>query len=169
LKGPIVSGNTAPQDREVFTNGRQYVTTGRFNLFGFNGSFGMEGFSPEITDIVPSQPLGAILNPRLANNGGPTQTHALLAGSPAIDAINDRTCPPPAKDQRGVPQPQDGNGDDGPACGIGAYEYVFAAPCKRQRLPKLQAHLRLHPRNHRGHHHRLHNFSLLRHSRLRLL
>lgn len=48
----------------------------------------------------------------LANNGGPTDTHALLAGSPAIDAGG--TCP--ATDQRGVTRPQ------GPACDIGAFE-----------------------------------------------
>ncbi|HMF07668.1 MAG TPA: choice-of-anchor Q domain-containing protein, partial [Thermoanaerobaculia bacterium] len=35
----------------------------------------------------------------LANNGGPTQTQALLAGSPALNAAGN--CPPPATDQRG--------------------------------------------------------------------
>ena len=53
----------------------------------------------------------------LANNGGPTQTHALLAGSPAIDA-GSADCPPPATDQRGVARPQ------GPACDIGSVEVV---------------------------------------------
>ena len=52
----------------------------------------------------------------LANNGGPTQTHALLAGSPAINAVTHNVCPPPATDQRGVTRPQ------GVACDIGAYE-----------------------------------------------
>jgi CSLREA domain-containing protein len=50
----------------------------------------------------------------LANNGGPTQTHALLPGSAAIDAAVAAYCP--ATDQRGVPRPQ------GPACDIGAFE-----------------------------------------------
>ncbi len=50
----------------------------------------------------------------LANNGGFTQTHALLAGSPAIDAGTNTGCP--ATDQRGVTRPQ------GAACDIGAYE-----------------------------------------------
>ena len=113
LKGTLISGNTAPKGPESFANSSQYVTAGRFNIFGHNGSSGVEGFSPGTTDIVPSQPLSAILNPRLANTGGPTQTHALVAGSPAIDAINDGTCPPPATDQRGVKRPQDGNGDGG--------------------------------------------------------
>jgi hypothetical protein len=50
----------------------------------------------------------------LADNGGATQTHALLSGSPAIDAGDNSTCP--ATDQRGVARPQ------GSACDIGAYE-----------------------------------------------
>ncbi len=53
----------------------------------------------------------------LQDNGGPTQTHALLAGSPAIDAGDDSVCP--ATDQRGVPRPR------GPACDIGAYESEY--------------------------------------------
>ncbi len=52
----------------------------------------------------------------LADNGGPTQTMAIPAGSPAVDA-NTEICPPtPATDQRGVARPQ------GPACDIGAFE-----------------------------------------------
>jgi hypothetical protein len=66
----------------------------RFNLFGFSGNSGLVGFSPGITDIVPAQPLSAIVNPRLASNGGLTRTHALVADSPATDAINDGTRPP---------------------------------------------------------------------------
>jgi hypothetical protein len=50
----------------------------------------------------------------LADNGGPTLTMALGAGSGAIDgAVN---CPPPATDQRGVTRPR------GARCDIGAYE-----------------------------------------------
>ena len=51
----------------------------------------------------------------LADNGGDTLTHALLPGSPAIDAGGD--CDEPF-DQRGVPRPQ------GPACDIGGYELI---------------------------------------------
>ena len=50
----------------------------------------------------------------LADNGGPTQTIALLTGSPAIDAGNNETCE--STDQRGVSRPQ------GEACDIGAFE-----------------------------------------------
>jgi hypothetical protein len=54
----------------------------------------------------------ALLGP-LADNGGPTLTHALLAGSPAIDAAVG-VCP--ATDQRGVARPQ------GDGCDAGAFE-----------------------------------------------
>ncbi len=64
-------------------------------------------------DLINTDPL---LGP-LANNGGPTQTQALLPGSPAIDA-GSSDCPPPATDQRGVARPQ------GAACDIGAFELV---------------------------------------------
>ncbi len=50
----------------------------------------------------------------LADNGGPTQTIALLPGSVAADA--GVACPPPATDQRGVPRPQVA------ACDAGAFE-----------------------------------------------
>lgn len=58
----------------------------------------------------------------LANNGGNTLTHALAAGSPAIDAADGTACP--ATDQRGVARPQDGNDDTVAHCDIGAFEYV---------------------------------------------
>jgi len=37
----------------------------------------------------------------LQDNGGPTFTHALLTGSPAIDAGDPNFTPPPYYDQRG--------------------------------------------------------------------
>ncbi|MGA2489245.1 MAG: choice-of-anchor Q domain-containing protein, partial [Anaerolineales bacterium] len=57
---------------------------------------------------------GDALMAPLADNGGPTQTMALLAGSPAIDAVDPSTCPD--TDQRGISRPQ------GLRCDIGAYE-----------------------------------------------
>jgi len=69
-------------------------------------------------NIVGSDPNLAAL----ANNGGPTQTMALLSGSPAIDKGNDTVCaasPVNNLDQRGVTRPQ------GKHCDIGAYELVI--------------------------------------------
>jgi hypothetical protein len=62
----------------------------------------------------------------LADNGGPTLTHALLEGSPAIDAADPDACPD--RDQRGGPRPFDGDGVNGAACDIGAYESGAQAP-----------------------------------------
>lgn len=56
----------------------------------------------------------------LQDNGGSTFTHALLAGSPAIDAGSNVGCP--ATDQRDVARPQD------VACDIGAYELQTMIP-----------------------------------------
>ena len=64
----------------------------------------------------------------LQNNGGPTQTVALLPGGAAVDAIPVSNCTnvagdePVATDQRGVSRPQ------GPACDIGAYELSLNSP-----------------------------------------
>jgi Ca2+-binding RTX toxin-like protein len=54
----------------------------------------------------------------LADYGGPTSTHALLTGSPAIDGVTG-TCE--IADQRGVPRPQ------GTGCDIGAYELALCS------------------------------------------
>ena len=70
------------------------------------------------TDLINTNP---DLGP-LQDNGGPTFTHALAAGSPAIDA-GSGDCPPPATDQRGVARPVDGNGDGSASCDIGAFEF----------------------------------------------
>ena len=56
----------------------------------------------------------------LANHGGPTQTFALLIGSPAIDGVTfNAPNSAPAADQRGVARPQ-GARDD-----IGSYEAIL--------------------------------------------
>ena len=68
----------------------------------------------EPTDLPNTAPL---LGP-LQNNGGPTLTHAMQSGSPAIDAgsCTDIDGNPVRNDQRGVPRPQH------PTCDIGAFE-----------------------------------------------
>jgi hypothetical protein len=66
----------------------------------------------EKSDLLGVDPM---LGP-LQDNGGPTWTHALLTGSPAIDAGDPVGAP--SEDQRGVPRPQ-GAGVD-----IGAFEYL---------------------------------------------
>jgi hypothetical protein len=115
LKRSLISGNQAFFGREIdrFSG---TVTRDNYNLFGANNHDGVSGFSPGASDIVPGSGvfISAILAP-LAANGGPTQTHALVTGSPAIDAAPaDGDCP--AADQRGVLRPQ------GTLCDIGSFE-----------------------------------------------
>ena len=89
-----------------------------FNSDGFINSLGNNLESADTCgfnaagDVVNTQPM---LGP-LQNNGGQTDTEALLAGSPAINAGTNTDCP--STDQRGVNRPQ------GITCDIGAYELV---------------------------------------------
>jgi hypothetical protein len=75
-------------------------------------------------NVIP----GAGLDPKgLQNNGGPTQTFALLPGSPSVDHIPVADCTdasgnPVKTDQRGIKRPQ------GPACDTGAFELVQTVP-----------------------------------------
>ena len=76
-----------------------------------------------MADCTVSGSAPIIGNPNLGplkNNGGPTQTHALLAGSPAIDAGNTGGC----RDEFGVLLTTDQRGINRPAsgCDIGAFE-----------------------------------------------
>lgn len=60
----------------------------------------------------------------LSDNGGPTETHALNTGSPAIDKGSPSVCP--STDQRGLARPYDGDGDGISRCDMGAYEWEKA-------------------------------------------
>jgi hypothetical protein len=82
------------------------------NLIGTGGSGGL-------IDGVQGNRVG-VSDPGLAplgNYGGPTQTMALLPGSPAIDAGNNSFVTPGATDQRGLPRIAGGTVD------IGAFEF----------------------------------------------
>ncbi|MBK8138144.1 MAG: ExeM/NucH family extracellular endonuclease [Chloroflexi bacterium] len=67
----------------------------------------------------------------LASNGGPTQTHALVTGSNAIDADASNYCTAltVTADQRGTARPQ------GPDCDLGAFEYAVVDPCAAITFP----------------------------------
>jgi hypothetical protein len=126
LTRTLISGNTASTGPALHNYGT--VVADNYNLFGVDGTAGVVGFSPGPTDIVPATGvlLADILEPTLADNGGPTETHALVRGSPAIDAGGplclDANGEPLTTDQRGQPRPVDGDGDGVAACDIGAFE-----------------------------------------------
>lgn len=103
LTNTIITGNQW-YACEQHAAGTVSLTSGGNNLIQ-DGSC-----SPVASDLIN----GAALIGPLADNGGPTFTHALSSGSPAIDAANDALCP--ATDQRGTNRPQ------GTHCDIGAYE-----------------------------------------------
>ncbi|MGQ0591110.1 MAG: choice-of-anchor Q domain-containing protein [Gammaproteobacteria bacterium] len=127
----LVSGNSASsRGAEVYHYSgvaSAAILANGFNLFGHDGDAGIGGFVPGVTDIVPAVPLTGILDPALADNGGPTQTHTLVTGSPAIDAVPAASCATTG-DQSGVMRPQDGDRDTVADCDIGALEPPIPAP-----------------------------------------
>jgi len=100
------------------------TVVGTFNLIG-DGT-GQTGI---VDGVVGNQvgtsgtPIVPLLGP-LADNGGPTWTHALLPGSPAIDLGDPAFSGLPDFDQRGVPftRTYDGDGVGGVRIDMGAIE-----------------------------------------------
>ncbi len=96
------------------------VGSSSYNLIG-DGT-GLSGITNGVNNNQVgsgASPINPLLGP-LVNNGGSTETHALLTGSPALDTGNNATCP--ATDQRGIPRP------GGAACDIGSYELNDTTP-----------------------------------------
>jgi len=88
------------------------VTDSGNNLIGSGGGLFVNGTNGDLVGVSPN------LGP-LANNGGPTLTYSLLAGSPAIDAGNNAIIPAGiTTDQRGAGF----NRISGSTVDIGAYE-----------------------------------------------
>ncbi|HWI62691.1 MAG TPA: DUF11 domain-containing protein, partial [Symbiobacteriaceae bacterium] len=83
LRNTLVAGNFLGNSGTANDVGGTLDAASAHNLFGTGGAGGL-------TNGVNGNQVG-VSNPRLgplANNGGLTQTHALLAGSPALDAGN---------------------------------------------------------------------------------
>lgn len=76
---------------------------------------------------IPATPGPLNIDGTLADNGGRTQTHALLPDSPAIDAGNDAICTGAVVggvDQRGQLRTEDIPTFGTTTCDIGAYEFI---------------------------------------------
>jgi hypothetical protein len=85
------------------------TATGGHNITDDESCFGPSSGTDRVVSDVG-------LAAALANNGGPTDTYGLLAGSPAIDAGDGSATGCPSLDQTGLMRPI------GPACDVGAYE-----------------------------------------------
>ena len=102
----IIAANSTTTDVDFYSGSVNSFTSEGYNVIGdgnATGDFNQAGDQRGVTDPK----LGS-----LQANGGPTQTHALLTGSPAIN-MGSTTL---AADQRGVSRPQ-GASDD-----VGAFE-----------------------------------------------
>lgn len=123
-RNTIIAGNTA----QSTASGPDFAgtlasTSSNYDLFGNNGGLLFSGGIPFgcVFNVNP------LLGP-LQDNGGSTPTHALLAGSRAIDAGRSIGL---VTDQRGAPRPVDDpampNANPGDGSDIGAFE-VFPQP-----------------------------------------
>ncbi len=82
VRNSIIAGNTVANS-SINTDFHRSLTSQGYNLIGSD-------YGAQITGVTTGNIVGA--NPRLgplAYNGGPTKTHALLTGSPAINAGSD--------------------------------------------------------------------------------
>ncbi len=127
VTGSIFSGNAVPASLyfEVRVDNADVTVVEDHNLF--DGA--VLGFTPDATDVLYADPLlGA-----LADNGGPTRTRALGAGSPAIGAGPTSFAPFPGSeyDQRGVGFDRVSGGEDNVTvvlADIGAFEVQAVRP-----------------------------------------
>jgi CSLREA domain-containing protein len=121
LKNSIIAGNTAAQAPDCYrvTDSQGYNIVGDATDCAFVAATGDQvGTS--------GSPIDPHLGP-LQDNGGNTVTHALLAGSPALDQANPGGCTDGlgaalSTDQRWRVRPTDGDLNGTPVCDIGAYE-----------------------------------------------
>ncbi|MGH9948820.1 MAG: choice-of-anchor Q domain-containing protein [Pyrinomonadaceae bacterium] len=125
LRNTIVAGNSSPNSPDV----SGVFVTPMFNLIGkSDGSFSFtNGMNGNIVGTI-AMPVDPLLLP-IANNGGATQTYALMSGaSPAANtgsnalAVDPTTLLPLATDQRGTGFPRIIGG----RVDIGAFESPFA-------------------------------------------
>src|SRR4029079_635277 len=103
LTNTIVAGNGSRNFKFDFDGGSANIhyLSGGNNIDGDGTSGFVNGVNGDIVG-TPGSPINALLAP-LDSYGGPSRTHALLPGSPAIN--NGTNTGAPATDQRGVSRP----------------------------------------------------------------
>jgi hypothetical protein len=124
VKGSLIWGNTsgtdAPDDLFTYDTVHNELSSLGHNLVGTTGGF-TDAFNSTDDQIGV---LEALIGPLAPNAPGATATHALRAGSPALDtgSCTDHDGASVTSDQRGVARPQ------GSACDVGAFELEATAP-----------------------------------------
>jgi CSLREA domain-containing protein len=113
IKNSVVANSTSSANCEGSNGTSEGHNIDSGNTCGFTGFHDLQNTDPQLN--------------LLADNNGPTLTHALLAGSPAIDN-GETSIDCPATDQRGAIRPADGDGDGLFLCDVGAFEYLGAFP-----------------------------------------
>jgi CSLREA domain-containing protein len=115
--------NTIVAQRSATTVNCRFSAPPSATVMSLGGNVEFPGDSCRLT-LASGAPEDSInVNPSLqplADNGGPTLTMALPAGSVAVDRAQVSRCP--SVDQRGQPRPRDGNGDGVARCDSGAFE-----------------------------------------------
>jgi hypothetical protein len=128
LRGSIIAGNFDPvpddDDLDVAPDciaGFDPVVSRGHNVIGNNDGCAIAAAAGDLIG-TPASPVAPVLGP-LAQGGGPTETHALYAGSPAADRVPAASCVEVdgaalTADQRGEPRPMPAGGH----CDSGAVE-----------------------------------------------
>ena len=108
----LLTANSSPTGADLDITGGTVMSQGNNFISNIAGTFPMQ-----MSDIISNG--ATVLAPQPADNGGPTQTLALLPGSAPVDKGSNTLCADPLvgnKDQRGITRPQ------GATCDIGAFE-----------------------------------------------
>ena len=125
VSGSIIAGNTGGNDVDLLGGTANSFSSDGFNVIGSGESVVLDAFDKpsDVTDVTDP---GLRL---LADNGGPTLTHYLMPGSPAIDRVTGTLDPDPSADQRGVARPFGLAKDSGSLELTGDDGLTLLAPC----------------------------------------
>ena len=119
IENSIVAGNTDESTSPDLLPNANATLTISHSLIGAT-DLAISGTGNIVGSL--SSPIDPLLGP-LADNGGPTRTHALLPGSPAIDAGSNALAAGLPTDQRGLDRLIDGDNDGSVTVDIGSVEF----------------------------------------------